>query len=106
VVIVPLWEWEVVREERSNPVGVSMTRDGAMAALSRALLVAGHHARGNVRELALVDAAQEKRYLRFPIYRIAVCEHGVIRWERPRWRGRQQIYSSVTGRGGQALCGV
>lgn len=106
MVVVPLWEWEVVRQERSNPVGVSMTRDGAMAALSEALLAAGQSARGFVRELALVDVVQERHYERYPIYRVAVYEQGVIRWERPPWRGRRQIHSIVTGRGGKALCGV
>ena len=103
---VPLWEWEVVRDARANPVGVCMTRDRAMAALTSALLAIGQPARGNVRELALVDAAQERRYFRFPIYRTAVYEQGAIRWERPPRRRRRQVCSGVIERGGKALCGV
>jgi hypothetical protein len=105
-VIVPMWEWEVVQEARSNPVGVCRTRDDAMAALCKALLAVGQPAYGNVRELVLVDAVQERRYFRFPLYLTAVYEQGAIRWERPPQSGRRQICSGVIARGRQTLCGV
>ena len=104
--IMPLWEWEVVQETQSNPVGVCMTRDRAMAALSKALLAIGQPTCGNVRELLLVDAVQERHYFRFPIYRIAVYEQGAIRWEWPSRRGRRQVGFDVIERGGKALCVV
>ena len=36
--VTPLWEWVMPRESGGACVGVSMTRDGAMEALSRALI--------------------------------------------------------------------
>jgi hypothetical protein len=42
--VVEVWDWAVTREARSRPVGVSMKRDRARAALSRALVEAGRPA--------------------------------------------------------------
>lgn len=50
---VPLWEWAVEENMRSNPVGVSMTRRGAMAALSRALAGSGRPGWGAVGPVVL-----------------------------------------------------
>jgi hypothetical protein len=78
---VPLWEWGITRETRNRPVGVSMTRHGAMAAMSRALLETGRPARGSVAPVVLVDAAHSASYYqRLPVVRTAVYEAGVIRW--------------------------
>lgn len=79
---IPLWEWGVARDMRSNPVGVSGTRHGAMAALSRALVQAGQPARGNVVPVVLIDAAgSEPHYFRFPALSTAIYDRDVIRWD-------------------------
>jgi len=82
---VELWEWGVCQDDRKNPVGVCMTRHGAMAALSRALLAAGQPGHGGVGPVMLLDTAPHSdiHYLRFPVMNIAVYDQGVIRWERP-----------------------
>jgi hypothetical protein len=78
---VPLWEWAVEENMRSNSVGVSMTRHGAMTALSRALVESGQPARGSIAPVVLIDAAQSQpRYLRLPVMTIAVYDEDVIRW--------------------------
>jgi hypothetical protein len=82
VVKFELWEWGVRRAMRSNPVGVSMTRHGAMAALSRALVESGQPGRGSVGPVILVREAQSgSHYLRLPVTNAAVCEQGVVRWD-------------------------
>ena len=104
---VRLWEWGVVQEARANPVGVCMTRDGAMAALAGALEAAGRPGRGHVRPVGLAGSVyMEPEYVRFPIDRTAVYEHGVVRWECPSRGERWQHGPGVTGKGRNALCGV
>ena len=101
VVRVRMWEWGVTRETRSNPVGVSMTEHGAMAALSRALVEAGQPNHGTVAPLVLVDSMRGADYYnRFPPVRIAVYERGVIRWFNPSCPGKAAKTVSVVGRGG------
>ena len=104
--VIALWEWGVVQEARSNPVGVCRTRDGAKAALAGALLAAGQPARGNVREMVLVASPHlEPGYKRFPIYLTAVYEQGTVRWERSSWKDRRPVSPCVPG-GGPLLCAV
>lgn len=77
----PLWEWGVDREERSSPVGVSMTRAGARAALSAALLAAGKPGRGCVAPVVLIGSAHsDPHYLRLPVTQTAVYDRGTIQW--------------------------
>jgi hypothetical protein len=78
---IPLWEWGVTRETRSNPVGVSMTRHGAMTALSRALVEVGRPARGSVAPIVLIGTAQSAAcYQRLPAAQTATYDEGTIRW--------------------------
>jgi hypothetical protein len=78
---IPLWEWRVMRDSRNSPVGVSMTRPAAMAALSQALLEVGRPARGSVAPVVLVDAVHtEPYYQRLPVCRTAECRDGAVRW--------------------------
>jgi hypothetical protein len=78
---VPLWEWQVARGARCSPVGLSGTRHGAMAALSRALIEAGRPGRGSIVPVVLVDSMYtEPYYQRFPVISVAVYEQGAIRW--------------------------
>ena len=106
-VIVRVWEWDVTQAGHNRPVGVCMSRDGAMAALAWALVAAGQPGRGSVRPMDLVNEVHsDAHYLRLPVARTAIYDQGRIRWERPPWTERQQSHSSVTQRGGKALCGV
>lgn len=80
-VIVPLWEWAVMRDERSSPVGVCMTQHGAMEALSKALVAAGHPSKGRVAQVKLSRPAHtEPTYLRGFPERKAVYDGAVIQW--------------------------
>ena len=76
-----MWEWGVMSGGRSNPVGLSMTRHGAMAALSRALIATGRPTRGSVVLLVWTDISQSgPHYLRLPVKHTATHEQGVIWW--------------------------
>jgi hypothetical protein len=78
---VPLWEWCVTRETRNRPVGVSMTRHGAMTALSRAPVEAGRPARGCIMPVVLVDRVHSGAYYqRLPVTHTAIYEEGAVRW--------------------------
>jgi hypothetical protein len=80
-VIALLWEWAVTREAHSGPVGVCMTRHGAMEALSKALIAAGRPSTGRVAQIKLsASTHQGPIYLRgFPA-RMATYDGTVIRW--------------------------
>jgi hypothetical protein len=75
-----VWEWVVYQEAGNTPVGVSMTRHGAMEALSLTLITVKARSSGRVVPVELVDGAYGFSYLRFDPALTADCERGVIRW--------------------------
>lgn len=79
--IVPLWEWAVMRDARSGPVGVCMTHHRAMEALSKALIAAGRPSAGKVAQVKLIKPIDtDPTYLRgFPA-RTATYDGAVIQW--------------------------
>jgi hypothetical protein len=80
-VITQLWEWGVIRETRSRPVGVCMTEHAAIEALSKALIAAGPSSTGQVAQVTLVRPVQaEPTYVREAPQRTAVYDGSVIRW--------------------------
>jgi hypothetical protein len=80
-VLIPLWEWAVARDAQGGSVGLCITRHGAMEALSRALIAAGHPANGRVSQVKLIRSAHEEpAYLRGFPERKAVYDGVVIRW--------------------------
>jgi hypothetical protein len=80
-VIVPLWEWAVVRGAACGPVGVSMTQHGAMEALSKALIAAGRPSSGRVAQIKLIRSVlSDPGYLRGFPERVATYDGTVIRW--------------------------
>jgi hypothetical protein len=80
-VIAQLWEWCVLRELRNRPVGVCGTEHAAMDALSKALIAAGHPARGQVGRVTLVGPVREgPSYVREEPERTAVYDGSVISW--------------------------
>jgi hypothetical protein len=82
----------VVEGARHGTSGVSMTRQGAMEALSRTLIEGGGSALGKIAHMALVDSVWEPFYLHgFPEH-IAECREGIIRWRRES----EKSWSSVS----------
>jgi hypothetical protein len=75
-----IWEWVVDQGSDNAPAGVSMTRHGAMEALSLTLITARARSSGRVVPVGLVDGAYGFSYLRFNPVLTANCERGVIRW--------------------------
>jgi hypothetical protein len=81
--VTPLWEWVMPRESGGGCVGVSMTRDGAMEALTRALIEDGSPGRGCVVPMLLADdASRSFCYVRLPVEHTAIYDGGAIRWMR------------------------
>jgi hypothetical protein len=79
--IARLWEWAVLREDHSHPVGLCGTEQGAMDALSKALIAAGRPARGQVGQVTLIRPVQaDAAYIREPPEMTAVYDGSVIRW--------------------------
>jgi hypothetical protein len=79
--IAGLWEWAVLKDARSHPVGVCMTEHAAMRALSKALVAAGRPAQGQVTPMTLVRPVQsDPVYEREPVERTAVYDGVVIQW--------------------------
>lgn len=79
--IIPLWEWAVFREVRDAPVGVSMTRHGAMEALARALIETGRPSRGRVFPVLLTESVHESAfYVRLPVWHTAIYDGQRIQW--------------------------
>lgn len=79
--IAQLWEWGVLREARSRPVGMCMTEHAAMQALSKALIAAGRPSRGQIGRATLVRPVREDAlYEREPPERTAVYDGLVISW--------------------------
>jgi hypothetical protein len=75
-----LWEWAVTRP-RSRPVGVAMTRHGAMQALTKALIHGGQPAAGQIVPLTLTSPLHtEPGYQRGLPERIATYDGQVIQW--------------------------
>jgi hypothetical protein len=65
--IAGLWEWAVLGDVRSRPVGVCTTEHAAMRALSKALVAAGRPARGQVGQVTLVrPVLADSLYVREP----------------------------------------
>jgi hypothetical protein len=80
-IVVEVWEWVVMHSTRTNPVGVSMTRDRAKAALVQALKAAGRPGRGSVRPMVLVYAPHSGcHYQRMPITNTAEFNQSGIQW--------------------------
>jgi hypothetical protein len=80
-VIAQFWEWFVLREERNRPVGISGTEHAAMQALAKALVAAGHPARGQVAQVTLIRPIQaDPSYIRTPPERTAIYDGTVIQW--------------------------
>jgi hypothetical protein len=77
-----LWEWSVVEGACHGTSGVSMTRHGAMEALSRTLIGGEGSALGKVARMALVDSVWEPFYLHGIPGHIAEYREGIIRWRR------------------------
>jgi hypothetical protein len=79
--IVSMWEWTVGEDEHGGPVGVSMTRHGAMKALAKTLVGAGRPSRGQVIPMILARPAHAPSYyLRFWPQHTAVYDGQVLRW--------------------------
>jgi hypothetical protein len=79
--VVPLWEWAVIRDEQGGSLGVSTTRHGAMNALSKALIRAGRPRSGHIARVKLAESAhQSPYYLRDDISIRAFYDGKVIRW--------------------------
>jgi hypothetical protein len=79
--ITQLWEWTVLRDKRNRPVGLCGTEHAAMTALSKALITAGHPARGHVRRATLVRPVhQDALYEREPPQHTATYDGSVITW--------------------------
>jgi hypothetical protein len=77
-----LWEWSVTRDADGGPVGVSMTRHGAMEALAKALVEAGRPNRGQVMPMLLATPVQSSAYyLRFWPQHTAIYDGQVLRWQ-------------------------
>jgi hypothetical protein len=80
-VIAQLWEWTVLRDERNRPVSICRTRQAAMAALSKALIVAGRPARGQVAQATLVrPVRQDALYVREAPQCTAVYDGSAVVW--------------------------
>lgn len=59
---VSLWEWTVRRGAKTGPVGVSMTRHGAMEALAKALVATRQPSMGQVVPMLLACSGQRQSY--------------------------------------------
>jgi hypothetical protein len=80
--VTPLWEWVMPREWGGGCVGVSMTRAGAMEALTKALIKEGRPARGCVIPMLLTDdACRSFCYIRLPVEHTAVYDGSTIQWK-------------------------
>lgn len=77
-----IWEWATDRGVDDAALGVSGTRHGAMAALSRTLVKAEGPASGHVVSVALVDGRSGFGYLRLNPALTANYENHVIRWHK------------------------
>jgi hypothetical protein len=81
IVTAALWEWSIPRDAHGGSAGVSMTRHGAMEALSRVLVQAGRPGSGQVLPLTLTGPVRhERHYLRGSPERTAVYDRQAIRW--------------------------
>jgi hypothetical protein len=79
--VIPLWEWVMPRDSGGGCVGVSMTRDGAIAALTKALIETSQPGQGHVVPLLLADHVSSSfNYIRLPVERTALYDGGTIRW--------------------------
>jgi hypothetical protein len=79
--VTPLWEWVMPRDSGGGCVGVSMTRDGAIAALTQALIEARQPGQGCVVPLLLSDhVCRSFHYIRLPVECTAIYDGGTIRW--------------------------
>jgi hypothetical protein len=78
---VSLWEWAVTRDEQGGSAGVSMTRHGAMQALTMALVRAGRPRSGHVVPVLLARPVNcSPYYLRGPLAETAVFDGEAVRW--------------------------
>lgn len=75
-----VWEWVTDRGVGNAALGVSGTRHGAMAALSRTLVRTAGPASGRVVPVALVDGRSGFDYLRLNPALSADYQDHVIRW--------------------------
>jgi hypothetical protein len=79
--VTPLWEWVMPRQSGGGCVGVSMTRHGAMEALTRALIKDGCPGQGCVVPLLLSDhESRSFHYIRLPVEYTAIYDGGTVRW--------------------------
>lgn len=77
-----IWEWAVDTPTDHNPVGVSTTIQGAMNALSKALIQTGMPSAGRVASISVRDSADGWHYVRLGIIDTARYKEGVITWKR------------------------
>lgn len=70
-----------MRDAESGPVGVSMSRHGAMEALAKALVGAGRPNRGQVVPMILAEPVQQPSYyLRGWPQHTAIYDGQVLQW--------------------------
>lgn len=78
---ISLWEWTVSRGTKAGPVGVSMTRHGAMEALAKALVGGRRPSMGQVVPMILAQPGQQQSfYVRGWPAHTAVYDGQVLKW--------------------------
>ena len=77
---VPMWEWLIAGGACDGTSGLSMTRHGAMDALSRTLIEGRSNAIGRVTRIVLEDGISGPFYVRGQSSHTASYDSGVIKW--------------------------